>query len=75
MFSIEPVERSSMTYTSSPSDRSRSARCEPTKPAPPVIRTLIRPSFQSGVRSDPTSYCPRRNSMSIAVRMMMTMSR
>src|SRR5262249_42338337 len=41
MLSIEPVERSSITCTSSPRSSSRSAKCEPTKPAPPVIKTFI----------------------------------
>src|SRR5512138_3617711 len=40
MFSILPVRRLSMQTTSCPSARRRSQRCEPMKPAPPVIRTL-----------------------------------
>src|SRR5438045_3117550 len=39
MFSKLPVERSSMMKTSSPRSRQASERCEPIKPAPPVIRT------------------------------------
>src|SRR6266536_4920413 len=38
MLSMLPVERSSMTKTSSPRLRYASLRCEPMKPAPPVIR-------------------------------------
>src|SRR5215813_8099608 len=41
MFSVEPVERSSTILTSSPRARRRSAKCDPIKPAPPVIRTFI----------------------------------
>src|ERR1700730_17469097 len=37
MFSIVPVDRSSITYTSSPRCRYASDKCEPIKPAPPVI--------------------------------------
>src|SRR5438105_10631858 len=40
MFSMLPVDRSSMTNTSSPRLRYVSARCDPMKPDPPVIRTL-----------------------------------
>src|SRR5437588_10712424 len=40
MFSMLPVDRSSMTKTSSPRPRYVSARCDPMKPDPPVIRTL-----------------------------------
>src|SRR5439155_702179 len=36
-FSTRPVERSSSTVTSCPAARSASARCDPMKPAPPVI--------------------------------------
>src|SRR3954467_8137649 len=42
MFSIDPVERSSRTCTWSPPSSSLSQRCEPMKPAPPVIRKRIR---------------------------------
>src|SRR4029450_13881776 len=41
MLSIEPVDKLSRTNTSSPRSSSASDRCEPTKPAPPVIRTRI----------------------------------
>src|ERR1700743_3633928 len=37
-FSALPVEKSSMTTTAFPSAKSRSTRCEPMKPAPPVTR-------------------------------------
>src|SRR5437588_11569459 len=40
MFSMLPVDRSSITKTSSPRPRYVSARCDPMKPDPPVIRTL-----------------------------------
>src|SRR5437016_13427826 len=40
MFSMLPVERSSMTYTSSPRAMYASDRCEPMNPAPPVISTF-----------------------------------
>src|SRR5439155_12291554 len=40
-FRSEPVERSSRTKTSQPCSSSSSDRCEPMKPAPPVIRTLF----------------------------------
>jgi hypothetical protein len=36
--STAPVERSSRTRTSCPSARSLSERCDPMKPAPPVMR-------------------------------------
>src|SRR6267378_3434312 len=39
MFSIVPVDKSSITYTSSPRCRYASDKCEPIKPAPPVIST------------------------------------
>src|SRR4051812_34755408 len=39
-FERRPVERSSSTRTSSPRSTSRRARFDPTKPAPPVTRTL-----------------------------------
>ena len=39
MFSIAPVERSSIACTSWPASRSASERWEPMKPAPPVIST------------------------------------
>src|ERR1051325_9277094 len=37
MLSIDPVDRLSSTSTSCPSFSRRSARCEPTNPAPPVM--------------------------------------
>src|SRR5947209_1187082 len=39
MFSMLPVERSSITKTSSPRSMYASERCDPIKPAPPVINT------------------------------------
>src|SRR5439155_623411 len=39
-FRSEPVERSSRTKTSHPCSSRSSARCEPMKPAPPVISAL-----------------------------------
>src|SRR4030095_9573945 len=42
MFSSRPVDRSSRTATSSPRSRRASARCDPMKPAPPVIRARIK---------------------------------
>src|SRR5262245_35260667 len=42
MLRIEPVDRLSITSTSYPSASSVSARCEPMKPAPPVINALTR---------------------------------
>src|SRR5215204_4080041 len=39
MLSKEPVERSSMQKTSSPRETYKSVRCDPMKPAPPVIKT------------------------------------
>src|SRR5690242_17749294 len=47
MFSTLPVERLSRRTTRSPRSRSRSARCEPIKPAPPVIRKRKEPSLKS----------------------------
>ena len=41
MFSMAPVERSSSTCTVWPCSTSRSLRCEPMKPAPPVIRNRM----------------------------------
>src|SRR5688572_24338049 len=41
MLSIEPVDRLSRAYTSSPRCNRASARWEPMKPAPPVISTRI----------------------------------
>src|SRR5436190_24164769 len=40
MFGSEPVERSSSAKTSQPSSSRSSARCDPMKPAPPVMRAL-----------------------------------
>src|SRR5438105_14719541 len=51
MLSMEPVERSSMQKTSSPRATYASERCEPMKPAPPVMRTrktFFSPSFKRG---------------------------
>src|SRR5436190_9880554 len=41
MFSKLPVERSSMTKTSSPRSSIASERCDPMNPAPPVMRTRM----------------------------------
>src|SRR5438034_5390925 len=41
MFSKLPVERSSMTTTSSPRSSIASERCDPMNPAPPVMRTRM----------------------------------
>src|SRR3954454_17317198 len=41
MLSSEPVETSSRTNTSQPFSSSRSERCEPMKPAPPVISAFL----------------------------------
>src|SRR5438552_1156368 len=52
MLSMEPVERSSMQKTSSPRATYASERCEPMKPAPPVMRTrktFFFPSFKRAV--------------------------
>src|SRR5215471_13119831 len=48
MLSIDPVDRSSRTRTSWPSASSRSERCEPMNPAPPVIsaRTFAALSYR-----------------------------
>src|SRR5580704_5006639 len=40
MFSMLPVERSSTTSTVQPRSSRASARCDPMKPAPPVISAL-----------------------------------
>jgi hypothetical protein len=40
MFSMLPVERSSTTSTVHPRSRRASAKCDPMKPAPPVISAL-----------------------------------
>src|SRR5579864_393786 len=46
MFSIDPVDRLSMTMTRSPRSSRASARCDPTKPAPPVSSAfIVRPSY------------------------------
>ena len=41
MFRSDPVDRSSMMVTRSPRAINASARCDPMKPAPPVIRYFI----------------------------------
>ena len=41
MLAIEPVDRSSTRISRWPSASRRSARCEPMKPAPPVISTFM----------------------------------
>src|SRR5947207_2699522 len=40
MFSMDPVIRLSIAMTWCPSARKRSQRCEPTNPAPPVIKVV-----------------------------------
>src|SRR4051812_5770526 len=45
-----PVERSSMTMTSSPRSRYASERCDPIKPAPPVINTRKLLKFPSQLK-------------------------
>src|SRR6266567_1402880 len=47
MFSTLPVERLSSRTTRSPRSSRRSARCDPMKPAPPVIRKRNEPSLKS----------------------------
>src|SRR5262245_61249630 len=47
MLSSLPVERSSRTSTSSPRSRRASARCDPMKPAPPVINTRMKSFLQT----------------------------
>ena len=42
MLSIAPVERLSSTVTSWPAASSASARCDPMKPAPPVMKAFTR---------------------------------
>src|SRR5258708_35846709 len=41
MFSIAPVDKSSITNTSCDADNSASERCDPMNPAPPVISTRM----------------------------------
>src|SRR5436190_11538138 len=43
MLRIDPVDRLSMTSTSWPAASRASARCDPMKPAPPVINALTTP--------------------------------
>src|SRR5881394_3495811 len=45
----------SRTTTSSPASASRRAKCEPMKPAPPVIRTLTQLNYLLGARLQPGS--------------------
>src|SRR5512134_2780071 len=45
MLSLVPVKKLSTQSTSCPSASSRSQRCEPRKPAPPVTRTRLRVSL------------------------------
>ena len=63
MLSIEPVDRSSSTKTSSPRASSASARCEPMKPAPPVMKTRmveIESSWGRPAVARPARVHPRR---------------
>src|SRR5262245_20032075 len=51
-FSRRPLDRLSYTITSCPSPTSRSERCDPMKPAPPVTSTLIvQHCSKTGLRS------------------------
>src|SRR5437764_598443 len=58
-FRSEPVERSSRTKTSHPCSSRSSARCEPMKPAPPVISAL-RPGASALIAPDPRRRLLRR---------------
>src|SRR4051794_22611584 len=64
MLLIEPVERSSRAWTAWPRESSSSARWEPTKPAPPVIRMRMCGGSSRSSRLRPASsisrYGPRR---------------
>src|SRR5688572_28497960 len=51
MFCFRPVKKLSRQTTSAPSDRSRSQRCEPMKPAPPVTRILIGNFYHRGTEA------------------------
>src|SRR5712691_6196686 len=51
MFSLEPVKKLSRQMTSTRSERSRSHRCEPMKPAPPVTRIRTAPNLSNGCRT------------------------
>src|SRR5438105_1701622 len=59
-FWIEPVDRSSITDTVQPSFKQRSARCDPIKPAPPVIRTFISSPHVQCVAESGTWLCTMR---------------
>src|SRR5215471_9404395 len=50
MLATRPVSRLSNTIASWPLSINRSTRCEPRKPAPPVIKTRIRYPFISQAR-------------------------
>ena len=55
MLSIEPVDRSSTTCTSWPAASRASDRCEPMKPAPPVIRTRMQVHLENAATAAVTS--------------------
>jgi hypothetical protein len=50
MFFLEPVDRLSRIVTLSPRAMRASARCEPIKPAPPVMRTCITSVYRLTVK-------------------------
>ena len=51
-FSSRPVDKSSSTTTLSPRSRSRSLRCEPMKPAPPVMRYVCDMECRASSKTD-----------------------
>src|SRR5437773_1834776 len=55
MFGVAPVMQLSTQTTSWPSAMKRSQRCEPTKPAPPVIKVRIRLVLVFEKRIEPES--------------------
>src|SRR5947207_3363500 len=67
MFSRCPVTKLSMQMTSQPVPRMNRARCEPRKPAPPVMRILIAWSARSD-REDRTTACGARRERGDLVR-------
>src|SRR5215208_939024 len=71
MLPMEPVDRLSRTITSWPSSSSRSARCEPMNPAPPVMNAFTRRCalseclFAHGAVGGARSECTRRRSAAV----------